>query len=131
MAGDGSSNGNSAVAQASRGGRTRLRSVATSVALLGSLNPATGAGSQPQTVALSVCRSPTEKERPARRGRPPGRDLTNDLAEVVERTGTMAPRISRTREGTGRHGSFKFRERCRPPCRRARPQIGRSRTSRR
>jgi hypothetical protein len=61
--GGGSSNGDSAVAQASRGGRTQLRSVATSVACSGALNPATGAGSRPQTVALSVGRSPTEKER--------------------------------------------------------------------
>src|SRR6266508_1947655 len=38
--------------------------VATSVACSGALNPATGAGSRPQTVAMSVCRSPTEKERP-------------------------------------------------------------------
>ena len=45
-----------------------FRNVATSVACSGALNPATGAGSRPQIVALSVCRSPTEKERPAQNG---------------------------------------------------------------
>jgi hypothetical protein len=46
-----------------------FRNVATSVACSGALNPATGAGSRPQTVALSVCRSPTQKERPPTRHR--------------------------------------------------------------
>jgi hypothetical protein len=49
-----------------------FRNVATSFACSGALNPATGAGSRPQTVALSLCRLPTEKERPPRYwARPP------------------------------------------------------------
>jgi len=65
MARGGSSNGDSAVARASRAGRTRLRSVATGVACSRALNPATGAGLRPRTFTVSLYRSPTENERPA------------------------------------------------------------------